>query len=316
MLPSAFLGVVAAVSSASAASVVSQLWNFTDYAVTIENSALRSNGQLLLTTFDNGSLYTLDTLTNGSRAELVTKLPGATAIGGIAATSVDRFAILGGVRGNNYSYTDESVYIVDFSDGESSKPTVNVVARLPNAVMLNGLASLPSKPHVVLATDSRLGSIFRIDTQTGATEVAITDDLFAAPANATIPIGINGIKIADGYAYFTNTARTSFGRVPITQDGYKAGDVETLAIASGGYAWDDFVIDASGNIFAAQTQNALGQIFVNGTFVTVAGGGDTTFIHRPTSVAVSEDNKTLFVTTGGNAVDGVTYSGQVLAVEL
>ncbi|KAH0438414.1 hypothetical protein CcaCcLH18_03401 [Colletotrichum camelliae] len=271
MWPSAFVVVVAGVSSASAASAVSQLWNFTDYAVTIENSALRSNGQLLLTTFDNGSLYTLDTLTNGSQAELVTKLPGATAIGGIAAISADKFAILGGVRGNNYSYTNESVYTVDFSDGDSAKPTVNVVARLPDAVMLNGLASLPSKPHIVLATDSRLGSIFRIDTQTGASEVAITDDLFAAPANATIPIGINGIKIADGYAYFTNTART---------------------------------------------QNALGQIFVNGTYVTIAGGGETTFIHRPTSVAVSKDNKTLFVTTGGNAVDGVTYSGQVLAVEL
>ncbi|KAF9871832.1 hypothetical protein CkaCkLH20_10766 [Colletotrichum karsti] len=310
--------ILAALTTASSATAAtSQLWNFTDHAVTIENSALRSNGHLLLTTFDNASLYTLDTLAETPQASLVAKFPGATAIGGIAAIDADKFAILGGVRGSNYSYTDETVYTIDFSSGSSTTPPiVNVVAKIPDAVMLNGLASLPSKPHIVLATDSRLGSIFRIDTQTGDWEIAITDNLFAAPDNATIPIGINGIKIADDFAYFTNTARTSFGRVPITEDGYRAGDVEIVAVASGGYAWDDFVIDSSGNIYAAQTQNAAGQIFLNGTYTTIAGGGDSTFIHRPTSVAISEDSKTLFVTTGGNVVNGVTYSGQVIAVGL
>lgn len=306
---------LAATSPASAATV-KQLWNFTDYAVTIENSALRSNGQLLLTTFDNASLYTLDTLAASPQAELVTKLPGATAIGGIAEISDDKYAIVGGIRGN-YSYTNETIYNVDFS-GNSSSPVVQIVATVPDAVMLNGLASIPASPHIILASDSRVGAIFRIDTDAGTSELAFEDDLFVAPANATTPLGINGIKVSGGYAYFTNTGQYIFGRVPITDDGYKAGDAEvvTYADASTGYDWDDFIFDAAGNIFAAQTPNAAGQIFLNGTYASLAGGGNSTLFHRPTSVTATSDGKTLYVTTGGNTVDNVTYSGQVIEVQL
>ncbi|ETS81494.1 hypothetical protein PFICI_06496 [Pestalotiopsis fici W106-1] len=309
------LGILAAISPALAATAT-QLWNFTEYAVTIENSALRANGQLLLTTFDNASLYTLDTLASSPVAELVAKLPGATAIGGIAAIGTDKYAIVGGIRGN-YSYTNETIYTVDFG-GNSSSPVIEVVASVPDAIMLNGLASLPAYPHIILATDSRQGAVFRIDTDAGTSELAFEDDLFTYPANATTPLGINGIKVSDGYAYFTNTGQYIFGRIPITDDGYQAGDAEVVTYSdrASGYDWDDFVFDQSGNIFAAQTPNAAGQIFLDGTYATLAGGGNSTFFHRPTSVTVTPDGKTLYVTTGGNTVDGVTYSGQVIEVKL
>lgn len=303
-------------TTSALASTATQIWNFTEYAVTIENSALRSNGQLLLTTFDNGSLYTLDTFANSPQAELVTKLPGATAIGGIATIGVDKYAIVGGIRGN-YSYINETIYTVDFS-GNVSTPVVETVAEVPDAIMLNGLASLPSYPHVILASDSRLGAVFRIDTQTGASEIAFEDALFTAPANATTPLGINGLKVYGGYAYFTNTGQYIFGRVPISEDGYATGTAEVVTYAglSTGYDWDDFIIDSKGNVFAAQTPNAAGQIFLNGTYATLAGGGNSTWFHRPTSVTIAEDRNTLYITTGGNTVSGITYSGQVIKVQL
>ncbi|KAF7541332.1 hypothetical protein G7054_g721 [Neopestalotiopsis clavispora] len=310
------IAILAALSPASAATTT-QLWNFTEYAVTIENSALRSNGQLLLTTFDNGSLYTLDTLAASPQAQLVAKLPGATAIGGIAAIGTDKYAIVGGIRGN-YSYTNETIYTVDFG-ANCSSPVIEVVATVPDAIMLNGLASLPAYPHVILATDSRKGAVFRIDTIAGTSELAFEDDLFNFPANATTPLGINGIKVLDGYVYFTNTGQYIFGRIAITDDGYQAGDVAevvTYADRASGYDWDDFVFDQSGNVFAAQTPNAAGQIFLDGTYATLAGGANSTFFHRPTSVTVTPDGQALYVTTGGNTVDGVTYSGQVIEVKL
>lgn len=302
------------IGSSASAATVTQLWNFTEYAVTIENSALRSNGQLLLTTFDNASLYTLDTLAAKPQAELVAQLPGATAIGGIAGIGADKYVIVGGIRGN-YNYTNETIYTVDFS-GNVSTPAIDIVAKVPDAIMLNGLASLPAYPHIILATDSRLGAVFRIDTETGASEIALEDDLFAVPANATTPLGINGIKVFDGYVYFTNTGQYIFGRIPITEDGYQAGSAEVVTYADSGYDWDDIVFDYEGNVYGAQTPNAAGQIFLNGTFATLAGGGDDILFHRPTSVTVTPDGETLYVTTGGNTVDGVTYSGQLIEVQL
>ncbi|KAH6639975.1 hypothetical protein BKA67DRAFT_528584 [Truncatella angustata] len=312
MKSSLALGALATATS-TAAATARQIWNFTDI-ITIENSALRSNGQLLLTTFTNASLYSLDTLARSPKADLVAQLPGATAIGGIAAIGADKYAIVGGIRGN-YSYTNETIYTVDFS-GNLSTPTVKIVATVPGATMLNGLASLPSFPHIVLATDSRQGNLWRIDTDVGTAEIAFADDLFAVPAGAVTPLGVNGIKIAGGYVYFTNTGQYIFGRVPITEDGSKAGDAEVIANATNGYDWDDFAIDTAGNFYTAQTPNAAGQVSLDGTYGTLAGGENSTLFHRPTSVTVSENTKKLYVTTGGNTINGIMYSGQVIEVQL
>ncbi|KAL2810110.1 hypothetical protein BJX63DRAFT_403206 [Aspergillus granulosus] len=76
--------------------------------------------------------------------------------------------------------------------------------------------------------------------------VATLPDAFAAPTNASVPIGINGLKIQNGYVYFTNTARGLFGRLPISEDGNRAGEVEVISlvnVARTGDNWDDFVLD-------------------------------------------------------------------------
>ncbi|VDB90474.1 unnamed protein product [Peniophora sp. CBMAI 1063] len=297
---------------ALAASTVKQLFNFTTY-VDIENSHLRPNGNLLLSTFANGSLYQLDTAVSSPEAQLVAELPGATALTGIATIGTDKFAVIGGVRGT-YEYSNETVYTVEFS--KTANVTVSVAATLPDAVMLNGIDSLPAYPNVILAADSRVAAIWRIDTDTGAVESILEDDAFNATETATVPIGINGLKVFNGSVYFTNTARATFGRVAITDDGYPDGDIEIIATLNDtAYDWDDFVINpVTGIAYVAQANSAVASIAPDGTQSIILGGENSTVIVGPTSITLALDNTTAYVTSRGGTVGDSTfqYSGQVV----
>lgn len=304
-------------SSLGAATITRQLWNFTSY-VDIENTNLRPNGQVLMTTFTNASLYTLDPTSSSPTAELVASFAPSTALTGIASVGNDKFAVIGGVRGS-YMYTNETVYTCDFSAG--SEPAIEGVATLPDAVMLNGMDSLPHNPAVVLIADSRVGAVWRVNTTDGNVAMAYQGDLLLPPDNATVPIGINGLKVSNGYVYFTNTAKSLFGRIAVTDDGVMHGEVDTVATLVSGedeeYDWDDFVIDASGEIaYMAQSPNVIGRVIIGtGEMDVVAGvGNDTISLIGPTSVALAEDGVTAYVSTRGTQSSGI--SGQLVEISL
>lgn len=307
---------MASISSLGATATTRQLWNFTSY-VDIENTNLRPNGQILMTTFTNASLYTLDPTFSSPTAELVASFTPSTALTGITSVGNDKFAVIGGVRGS-YMYTNETVYTCDFSAG--SEPAIEVVATLPNAVMLNGMDSLPQKPSVVLIADSRVGAVWRVNTTDGDVAIAYQGDLLLPPENATVPIGINGLKVSNGYVYFTNTAKSLFARIAVTDEGVMHGEVETVAPLVQGeeeYDWDDFVIDASGEIaYMAQSPNAIGRVNIGtGEMYTVFGdGNDTISLIGPTSVALAEDGVTAYVSTRGMQSSGI--SGQLVEISL
>ncbi|QKX57624.1 uncharacterized protein TRUGW13939_04742 [Talaromyces rugulosus] len=307
------LALVALTAGTAASQSIRQVFNFSSY-VDIENSHLRPNGHLLLSTFDNGRLYTIDPSADNPQAELVSAMPGATALCGITSIGDDKYAVVGGIRGN-YSYTNETIYTVDYSGG-ARNATIAIAAHVSNATMLNGMDSLPEKPHVILLADSRQGAIYRVDTDSGVSTIVIQDEALAAPSNATLPIGVNGLKIRESFVYYTNSARNTFGRVPITVDGDQAGDVEVVAQLNGGtagYDWDDFVFDEAGVAYAAQPTNAIAEIKSNGQHSIFVGGGNNTLIQGPTSITIARDGKTAYVTTHG---DGTNLSGQVLVMQL
>jgi hypothetical protein len=302
---------LALLANTALATSITQLFNFTTY-VDIENSALRPNGHLLLTTFDQGRLYTLNPLSHAPQVELVASLPGATALCGIAAIADDKFAIVGGVRGH-YHYNNETVYTVNFS-ADAANPSIRAIARIPNASMLNGLSSMPQQPHIILLGDSRLGALFRVDTITGESKLAFENDLLAAPANASLPIGVNGLKVVGEYVLFTNSARNIFGRIRVSADGLRFGDVEVVArLDSSSYDWDDFIVDSAGVAYVAQPDNAIAKIMPNGTRSIIAGGGNSEKIQGPTSVQLAEGGRSIYVTTRG---DGEKVSGGVYEVQL
>lgn len=227
-----------------------QIWNFTSY-IDIENSVLRPNGHLLFTTLTNPQLYTIDP--SEPTAEVVAWLPGGvTALTGIAEVGDDVFAVAGGIRGS-FNYTEETIFTVDFSGATEQNPNATVistVAKLPNAVMLNGIAALPSNPHVLVIADSRLVCLWRVDIDTGSVSKAIESTLMNATASATVPVGIDGLKIsADGsYACFSNVNWAFLARVPIADNGTSlvaTGDIEIVTNFEADDDWGDLTLNGT-----------------------------------------------------------------------
>lgn len=210
------LAVLAASGSVLGQSV-KQIWNFTTY-IDIENSILRSNGHLLFTTLTNPQLYTIDPNADEPKAEVVAWMPGGvTALTGIAEVADDKFAVTGGIRGT-FNYTEETIFTVDFSVATEENPNATVietVAKLPDAIMLNGMAALPSNPSILVLADSRVGCLWRVDVETGAVSKAVESYYMEPIDNSTTPIGIDGLKISadSSYAYFTNVDLVILARV-------------------------------------------------------------------------------------------------------
>lgn len=267
------------------------LFNFNS-DIDIENSELRPNGNLLLTTFTEGRLYTLNPSQKVPKAELVASLSGATALCGITSIAHDKYAVVGGVRGS-YHYDNETIYTVDFSN-DALNPAIKTVAHLPNAIMLNGMAALPKHPEVVLIGDAVLGVLFRLDTSTGAYKVAFNNTALVS-TSSSMPIGVNGLKVVGNDVYFTNSASGVFAKIPISDDGEKFGDVEIIAtMDTSNGDWDDFIIDSNGVAYLSQPSLGVARVFPNGTHSIYADG-----IPAATSIQIAENGYAYVTQRGG-----------------
>lgn len=308
-------------SGAALAQQSRQIWNFTSY-VDIENSVLRSNGNLLFTTLTSPQLYSIDPNADVPTAEVVRWLPGnITALTGIAEVGDDVFAVIGGKRGS-YNYTEETIFTVDFSGATDENPNATVVttvAELPEAVMLNGMVALPSNPHVLVIADSRVGCLWRVDIDTGNVVKAISSTLFNATANSTAPIGIDGLKFSsDGLtAYFTNVDLDFFGKLPVYDNGtalVATGGIEILTTFEGDDNWDDLALAQNDTIaFGAMNPGIVAKVVLETGDMTVIVN-DTTVQGGPTSVVLKGDGVHAYVTTRGDAT--TLASGQIYEVTL
>jgi hypothetical protein len=278
----------------------------------IENLAVRHNGHILLDTFSNGSIYSLDPASHSPKAELVAQLPGVGALVGIAEIAHDVFAVGGGAllpEGFGFVKGSMKVFKVDMKER-----AVNIVADLPDTVGLNAISALPGSPGVVLGADSKAGRILRIDTTTGRVDAVITDTLLApSPDPNIVPIGVNGIKIRGDHLYFTNSGLGFFGRIKITARGERDGQIERIAgieNPSFTHAYDDFDMDKGSrpNAYVTLHSNAVQKIAADGTQTLLVGGGDSELLNGPTSVAVSRDGRKIYISTAGGQVVEVVIS--------
>lgn len=298
-------------------------------ATFIENIALRPNGHLLLDTFDNGRMYTIDPSAPDAKPHVAAQFPAVTSLTGIVEVAPDVFAVSGGIPSATNPFAFElgtaKVFLINFRDcgakhGQTKVPEVQKIAEMPDANILNGMTHLPAHPHIILTVDSVDGHIFRVDTSTGAVDVAIQDAKLAiGNGNATTPLGANGIKVHDGYLYFANSAQLFFGRVAITPEGNRAGDVEKIVsvLDRATMAYDDFAITKDGTAYVATHPSYLSKITSDGKETIIVGADDQTILYGPTSVILSRDGKKAYVTTGGAASDGVgTTGGQLVEVSL
>ncbi|KAH8901303.1 hypothetical protein GQ53DRAFT_850860 [Thozetella sp. PMI_491] len=309
LIPIVKLAVLAGLMHLTAAGIVAkQLYKFPD-ATWIENLAIRHNGELILSTISKNTLFTFNSIQ--SQPHVAIQLPNVTAVTGIAEIAPDLFVIPGGtVHEANVTFTNNFVFVVDFS---GCRPKLKkAFPALPG--FPNGATAMPSCSGVALISDSRGGAIWRVDTHAGTVESVFQDASLASVGNN---LGINGIRIFDGYLYYTTTTTGILGRMTISDDGRKLGKLEQVAkladISAG--AFDDFAIDKSGVVYAAVHPNILQKIWPDGTQETLIGG-NSTLLNFTTSVAIDNSRKSLFVTTAGLTREGTNSGGQVFKVEL
>ena len=281
----------------------------------IENIAARSNGHLLLGLISAPELYTLDPTAASPSPNLLYTFPNATSLTGIAETTTpDIFAVIAGsYHINNFTGIPGSfsIWRVDL---RSNPPAVSMMAPVPDAGALNGLAVIQDTSGTLLAADSALGAIFAVNPSTRKVNMAIKDAMFAP--TATFPLGINGIKTRNGVSgailHFTNSAQGLYGTMPVRSDGSSAGSAKQLATLAASEQYDDFAVDRQGNAFITAHPNVLYQVSLDGIQTLFSNSSS---IHQPTSATFGRGSgvemSTLYLSTDGEAPGG----GQVITLD-
>lgn len=310
------------------------IYQFPTSPAWIENIAVRPNGNLLFSTLITGDLWTIDPLAASPATPQIVhsfkQINGLNATGGIADMGHDTYAVLAGQEGAgivSIAPGTFQVWEIDFCYNSQSQeqPQVSKIADIPGALFPNGMISVPNT-NILLIADSALGAVWSLDTKIGTPQVAIQVPEMAPPVNAVAPLGVNGLKLLDGYLYWTNSLRTTFNRVQLRVEGGNVttlGDVEVLV--STGLFLDDFFFDSAGNAWAAANSN--NSIVVIGAeaphqVVTVLGNQLQPTVEGPTAThfGVSEkDRQILYVTTSGGAAGPINgtfvQAGEVLAID-
>ena len=297
---------------------ISKIYEFKDQWVG-ENIAARSTGDLLLTATSHAAVWLMGQ--NGGKPKLVANFTNATSSLGIQEVTPDRFIV---AVGNYSTVTFQptpgtfSVWSVDFNTGaDKNTPNVTQLVIMPNASALNGMTTLDGVDDMVLISDSALGAVWRVNTTTGAHEVAMKHVLFTN-CSSKFPLGINGIRSHDGHLYFLNSAQQIYGRVKIDATGSATADPEIIAHAGAGvFAWDDLAIDWEGNAWIATHANMVTEVTVDGKQRNFTGDGDTE-LQQPTSITWGRpgqgDSKVLYIVTAGNT-ENKPVCGQVFSLD-
>ncbi len=286
-----------------------------------ENIAVRPNGVLLATRVDVPEVWAIDPA-SGAGTTLHSLPAPINSITGITELSPDVYAIGAGRYDLAKGAVEGSWEIWTFSlasqDGDAASTPRKVVS-VPRAGLVNGLTTLDA--NTILAADSTHGSVYKIDLVSNTCTLALSDELMDPGPEPFIPIGINGIKIRDGYLYFTNSARALFCRLPIDASAKTAGQVEVLAK---GVVPDDLAFDTDGSaLIMAHPQNIVVRVLPGSSeVITVAGKADSLEVAGGTACAFGRkdgEHRVLYAVTAGglsSPVNGETEPAKVVAIDL
>lgn len=276
---------------------VETLHQFDTNGTWIDNLALRSDGSVLLTRLDTPEVWAVNT-TSGD-AKLAYHFPNATSCFGISEIDDDVFAV---VVGNFSTVTYQpvagsfSVQKLDFK----SQAEASVIAALPDAQALNGMATFTKESQLVLIADSPKGTVWKVNIETGDYDVALNHTTMLPSEDGALPLGINGVRVVGEYVYYSSTTRMEFCRVKVDKHASAIGDYEVIA---SGFLPDNFDVTSDGTAYVAtDPQNSVVRITDSGQISLVAGGQLSTLMPGPTSGQLSEDGKTLYVGTSGGQI--------------
>ncbi|KAK8051169.1 hypothetical protein PG993_002554 [Apiospora rasikravindrae] len=233
------------------------------------------------------------------------------------------YAVSGGLH-TSFAFEKGSmaVHIVSVTDGK----VVDSIP-VPDTATMNGMASLPHHPHILLSADSIDGRILSIDTQKRKADVLLKHDMLAAGAannNDTSsypvpPIGINGLRVRGDYLYFTNSNQGTFVRVRIDEYGRRTGNFEVLARSpDAAHIYDDFTFDQAGNAYIATHSSSVFKVTPRGVQTLLVGDSSkyAQLLAEPTSATLALDGKCIYVSNGGDFMSSPRKGGQILQIPI
>jgi hypothetical protein len=258
-----------------------QLTSFSGFA---ENIAVRSDGDILVTSLSTPSIHYLDPA-GPNTTTLLPPIPGANGISGIAELARDVFAVAAGIWNvTGRREINATIWTIDFRHSPHAHPVFTKIVDIPETTVLNGLTSIPTT-SIVLASDSEVGAIYAIDVEKRTYSIAI-QDCALAPTGPAPNLGVNGIEVHGSDLYFANSGTGVFGRFPISRAGKAIGPAQTVSQFSGSLnsAIDDFAIDEEGNAFIGFHPNTVFKVDRHGKQEVVVSGEQQ--VRDPTSVAL------------------------------
>jgi hypothetical protein len=290
----------------------------------IEDIAVRQNGDLLITSMSVPTLFNLDPTADNPVPYIIHTFPNASGLANIVETAPNIFTLVAAVwdlAATRVVNNSAVIWSIDLRS-DARAPIVRQIAAVTNSTSLNGLASVhggSAGPHLVLAADSALGRITRINLDTGSIDTAFSDPLFEPlGSDPGTNLGINGLLAHKGFLYFTNSAKGIYGRVAINEAGDRIGDTEIISTISFAGNYDDFAIDGSGTTWIATHPNNVVAVQADDGSQTVLT--NETLLLNPTSSAFGKGSETqrhtLYVTNGGEFVGNDLVNEGVVAIDL
>ena len=290
------------------------------YGLNFENLAVRSNGQILVTTTrPNASIYQVDPL-HILPLTLIHTIPGIDGTCGIVESKTDDiFYVVSG----NISFQDPSIrypgsYAIVELDVRnmsvlpnktlSRQPDTRRVANLTSASLLNGAALAGPNSSQLLVADTFAGLIWNVNTTSGAVGVTLNDTTTKGPGTSRAAIaGVNGIKVANGSMYWTVTAASSVYSLPVDSSGNVRAGLKPTLLASN-VSCDDLLVDSGGTIYVAGPLDVITRITRDGQKQIIAGTFNSTssVLVGPTALRfgrLASDRYSMYITTNGGVTD-------------
>jgi hypothetical protein len=213
----------------------------------LENLAIAPNGDLFVTSHEQGEIFKLDLQGN---LTLYANLSGK--VSGINLVGEDSLLING--------WNAEGVSFVAILDhGE-----VQFLQTLPEAMFLNGITPVAAGHYLI--ADSYRGAIWSFDLATQTADIWLEHPLLARNDNNDPFPAVNGLKRFGNFLYISNTQQKLLLRMPLDS----SLKPQALEIVLEGTNIDDFAFDLEGNLYGAT--------HVYNSVIRVDGDRNTTII--------------------------------------
>lgn len=248
----------------------------------LENIAVRPNGQLLVTNMNSPNLYAVDPVAKTSSTAVA--VSGAAGLSGIGEIAPDVFVVIGG------SPQGTAVHQVDFTGGTAKATLVKKIADAKN---MNGLAVFNN--DTVLLGDAAKGALVKLTVSSGESSVALSDPTMAP--SGPIPFGIDGLKYDNGTVWYTNIFKNSFHKVSVDATSKPTGAVSTLWSNLMG---DDLCVGNNGKLYIT-TNSGANQVVEFDPAVSASKPVVVAKLSAPTACAAGrteKDKDVIYVTSG------------------